>query len=62
MKKKDRENEYIGIAAIVLIIIFALTLLYYFYSDHTFESHGTSNTHIPVESPAPPTDNINGVH
>lgn len=59
MKKKDRENEYRGIASIIIIVILAIMLVYY-YSYHSSVSNETKNSNIPVEAPNPPTDNTNG--
>jgi uncharacterized protein YpmB len=56
MKKKDRENEYIGIISIILIVILAILLLYYYYPHHPSVSNGTNSTHIPIEAPSPPID------
>lgn len=59
MKKKDSENEYRGIVSIIIIVILAIMLVYY-YSHYPSEPNETKNSNIPVEAPAPPTDNTSG--
>ncbi len=59
MKKKDRENVHRGIVSIIIIVILAIMLVYY-YSHHSSVSNEMNNSNIPVEAPAPPTDDING--
>ena len=56
MKKKDNENEYIGIISIIVIVVLAVMMLYYFYSYHSVTTVGADNTNIPVEAPAPPNE------
>ncbi len=53
MKKKDRENEYIGIVSIIIIAILAIVALYYFYSHRPALS---TNSTPPIEAPAPLND------
>ena len=59
MKKKDRENEYRGIVSIIIIVILAIMLVYY-YSHRPSESNEIKNSTIPIEAPAPQTDNASG--
>lgn len=46
MKKNDRENEYIGIISITIIVILAFVLIYNFYFSHP------SSSNVPVEAPS----------
>lgn len=55
MKKKDRENEYLGIISITIIVILAVVLLYYFYIPHTSVS-----SNVPVEAPGVQIDKAGG--
>ncbi|EHL30437.1 hypothetical protein [Legionella drancourtii] len=54
MNKKDRENEYVGIISIFVIVILAVVLIYYFYLSHP------SVSNVPVEAPTLQTNQTGG--
>ena len=49
---KDDKNEYIGIATLIIVVILAVLGIYYYFS-HSPHSSKVSNTHPPLEAPAP---------
>tara|TARA_B110001454_G_C12445248_1_gene319675 strand:+ start:196 stop:366 length:171 start_codon:yes stop_codon:yes gene_type:complete len=54
MKKKDRENQYVGIISITIIVILAVVLIYYFYLSNP------SVPNVPVEAPSLQTEKVGG--
>ena len=55
MKNKDNENEYIGIGAIIILVLLGVVALWYFFSH---KEHVSSNsTSVPIEAtPVPDTN------
>lgn len=50
MNKKDRQNEYLGIFSIIIIVILAAGMIYYFYAHEP-----NKEANIPVEATPPQT-------
>lgn len=61
MKKKDRENEYRGIATIIVIVILAIILVYYYSHNSSISNETPKKSNIPVEAPSPPAEKTGGI-
>lgn len=53
MRKKDRQNEGIGITTIIVVIIVAVIAIYYLFSHRSKMPDGEQFKTIPIETPAP---------